>query len=75
LKNARYEPVINIENRKTSGPFAPQVLPGNEYNHDTIGMLAMDANGNLSGACTTSGMAFKMSGRIGDSPVIGAGLF
>ena len=44
-------------------------------NHDTIGMLAMDMHGNLSGACTTSGMAFKMHGRVGDSPIIGAGLF
>jgi N4-(beta-N-acetylglucosaminyl)-L-asparaginase len=49
--------------------------PGQQNNHDTIGMLAMDATGNLSGACTTSGMAFKMRGRVGDSPIIGAGLF
>lgn len=47
----------------------------NIENHDTIGMIALDMNGNLSGACTTSGMAFKMHGRIGDSPIIGAGLF
>ncbi len=43
--------------------------------HDTIGILALDAQGRLSGACTTSGMAFKMHGRVGDSPIIGAGLF
>jgi N4-(beta-N-acetylglucosaminyl)-L-asparaginase len=43
--------------------------------HDTIGILALDANGKLSGACTTSGRAFKMHGRVGDSPIIGAGLF
>ncbi|GAA4449027.1 N(4)-(beta-N-acetylglucosaminyl)-L-asparaginase [Nibrella saemangeumensis] len=43
--------------------------------HDTIGMLAIDSQGNLSGACTTSGLAFKMHGRVGDSPIIGAGLF
>lgn len=49
--------------------------PGQVNNHDTIGMLAMDAAGDLSGACTTSGMAFKMRGRVGDSPIIGAGLF
>lgn len=47
----------------------------NIENHDTIGMIAMDAAGNLSGACTTSGMAFKMHGRVGDSPIIGAGLY
>lgn len=57
-------------------------LKTNEYkpvvnieNHDTIGMLALDEAGNLSGACTTSGMAYKMHGRVGDSPIIGAGLF
>jgi isoaspartyl peptidase/L-asparaginase-like protein (Ntn-hydrolase superfamily) len=47
----------------------------NHENHDTIGMLALDSHGNLSGACTTSGWAFKMHGRLGDSPIIGAGLF
>lgn len=50
-------------------------LPGGKDNHDTIGMLALDAHGNLSGACTTSGMAWKMHGRVGDSPIIGAGLY
>jgi len=45
------------------------------HNHDTIGMLAIDAAGNLSGSCTTSGMGYKMHGRVGDSPIIGAGLF
>lgn len=44
-------------------------------NHDTIGMLALDAQGNLSGACTTSGTKWKMHGRVGDSPLIGAGLY
>lgn len=44
-------------------------------NHDTIGMLAIDKQGNLSGACTTSGWAFKIPGRVGDSPIIGAGLY
>jgi N4-(beta-N-acetylglucosaminyl)-L-asparaginase len=47
----------------------------NIENHDTIGIIALDASGNLSGACTTSGMAYKMRGRIGDSPIIGAGLY
>jgi N4-(beta-N-acetylglucosaminyl)-L-asparaginase len=47
----------------------------NIENHDTIGIVALDASGNLSGACTTSGMAYKMRGRVGDSPIIGAGLF
>ena len=43
--------------------------------HDTIGILAMDRAGHLAGACTTSGLAFKMQGRVGDSPIIGAGLY
>lgn len=47
----------------------------NVENHDTIGMVALDADGNLSGACTTSGAAWKLHGRVGDSPIIGAGLF
>lgn len=47
----------------------------NVENHDTIGLIAMDANGRLAGSCTTSGMAWKVHGRVGDSPIIGAGLF
>lgn len=47
----------------------------NIENHDTIGIVALDGKENLSGACTTSGMAYKMHGRVGDSPIIGAALF
>ncbi|HLG34853.1 MAG TPA: N(4)-(beta-N-acetylglucosaminyl)-L-asparaginase [Bacteroidia bacterium] len=47
----------------------------NFENHDTIGMIALDASGNLSGSCTTSGLSYKLHGRVGDSPIIGAGLF
>lgn len=57
-------------------------LKTNEYkpvanieNHDTIGMVAMDSAGRFAGSCTTSGMAYKIHGRVGDSPIIGAGLF
>lgn len=50
-------------------------VPVNEHNHDTISMLAIDENGDLSGACSTSGTAFKYHGRVGDSPIIGAGLY
>lgn len=72
LKKSEYKPVINIENKNIP---APQKLSDGSFNHDTIGMIAMDAAGNLSGSCTTSGMGFKMRGRIGDSPIIGAGLY
>ena len=73
LKEANYHPEMNIENRLYDKSKDP--MPGGPNNHDTIGMMAMDANGNLSGACTTSGLAYKMHGRVGDSPIIGAGLY
>ena len=60
-----------LEWKKTS-QYKPII---NIENHDTIGMLAIDKNGDIAGACTTSGMAYKMAGRVGDSPIIGAGLF
>lgn len=60
-----------LEWKKTS-QYKPII---NIENHDTIGMLAIDQNGDISGACTTSGMAYKYAGRVGDSPIIGAGLF
>lgn len=47
----------------------------NRENHDTIGMVALDAKGRMAGSCTTSGLAYKIHGRVGDSPIIGAGLF
>jgi isoaspartyl peptidase/L-asparaginase-like protein (Ntn-hydrolase superfamily) len=56
---------------KNSG-YNPKI---NEINHDTIGMIALDSNGRLSGACTTSGLSYKIHGRVGDSPIIGAGLY
>jgi N4-(beta-N-acetylglucosaminyl)-L-asparaginase len=75
LIKSEYKPVINIENKKQNGPFAPNFFEDGTPNHDTMGLVAMDAMGNLSGAVTTSGMAFKLHGRVGDSPIIGAGLF
>ncbi len=79
LRRAKYEPVINIERtqkRKDGhGPFSPYRLEDGSFNHDTMGTIALDKNNDLSGMCTTSGMAFKMRGRVGDSPIIGAGLF
>jgi N4-(beta-N-acetylglucosaminyl)-L-asparaginase len=69
LKSSNYDPMT-----------IPKLLeqknaPGQQDNHDTIGMIALDAAGNLGGACTTSGMAYKLRGRVGDSPIIGAGLY
>jgi len=80
LKKSEYDPMRSvkeleekIEKEKKKDKDFP--WPVALVNHDTIGMVAMDTNGNLGGACTTSGMAFKMHGRVGDSPIIGAGLF
>lgn len=76
LKKSEYKPGINIENKKSgNGPFAPTFFDDNTPNHDTMGLIALDNSGNLSGAVTTSGMAFKLHGRVGDSPIIGAGLY
>jgi N4-(beta-N-acetylglucosaminyl)-L-asparaginase len=58
--------------RKKQGPPHQSVTP---RNHDTLGLLAMDSAGNMAGACSTSGLAWKMRGRVGDSPIIGAGLY
>jgi N4-(beta-N-acetylglucosaminyl)-L-asparaginase len=74
LKN-EYKPQINIENKKQQVPFAPKYFDDGTPNHDTMGLVALDNMGNLAGACTTSGMAFKIHGRVGDSPIIGAGLY
>ncbi|KQO13485.1 N(4)-(beta-N-acetylglucosaminyl)-L-asparaginase [Sphingomonas sp. Leaf242] len=67
LKTAKYQPEANSENRTRT--------PGGALDHDTIGLLARSADGRLAGACTTSGMAFKMRGRVGDSPQVGSGLY
>jgi N4-(beta-N-acetylglucosaminyl)-L-asparaginase len=75
LQNSEYKPEINIENKKQHGPFAPNYFDDGTPNHDTMGLVALDAMGNFAGACTTSGMAFKLHGRVGDSPIIGAGLY
>jgi N4-(beta-N-acetylglucosaminyl)-L-asparaginase len=69
LKQSKYQPQANIENRNQ------YLQPGSAGNHDTIGILACDTAGRLAGACTTSGMAFKLRGRVGDSPQCGAGLY
>jgi N4-(beta-N-acetylglucosaminyl)-L-asparaginase len=60
------------EKWKVNSEYKPII---NIENHDTIGMLAIDKNGDISGACTTSGLAYKMKGRVGDSAIIGSGLF
>ncbi|MFN3558076.1 MAG: N(4)-(beta-N-acetylglucosaminyl)-L-asparaginase [Brevundimonas sp.] len=69
LITAQYAPRANSENTDW------RAMPGGPGNHDTIGLIAIGADNHMAGACTTSGMAFKMRGRVGDSPLIGAGLY
>lgn len=61
-----------FEEWKVNAQYKPII---NIENHDTIGMIALGADGKMAGSCTTSGLAYKMHGRVGDSPIIGAGLF
>ena len=78
LIKSEYKPVINIEKaqrKSKGGPAAPNFLDDGSPNHDTMGLIALDQQGHLAGACTTSGMGFKMRGRVGDSPIIGSGLY
>ncbi|MEO8962659.1 MAG: N(4)-(beta-N-acetylglucosaminyl)-L-asparaginase [Ginsengibacter sp.] len=75
LKKSKYQPEINIELKQNSSAFAPLFFDDGTPNHDTMGLVALDSAGNMSGAVTTSGMAFKIHGRVGDSCIIGAGLF
>ncbi len=80
LKKSNYQPVINVEKNQSVAYLdpsyqAPKKLADGNWNHDTIGMIALDQFGNLSGSCTTSGAGYKMRGRVGDSPIIGAGLY
>ncbi|MBY0262835.1 MAG: isoaspartyl peptidase/L-asparaginase, partial [Phycisphaerales bacterium] len=61
----------------TPRPETRDPKPGSRepYSHDTVSILAIDSRGQLAGACSTSGMAFKVPGRVGDSPIIGHGLY
>ena len=54
---------------------SPSDINVDEHNHDTVTVLALDKKGSLGGVCTTSGLAHKLPGRVGDSPLIGAGLY
>lgn len=74
LEEEKLSPKAQIEydKWKVTSQYKPII---NIENHDTIGMIGLDSNGKLAGSCTTSGLAYKMHGRVGDSPIIGAGLF
>lgn len=63
---------VEYDKWKVTSQYKPII---NIENHDTIGMIGIDSSGKLAGSCTTSGLAYKMHGRVGDSPIIGAGLY
>ncbi|XP_049865554.1 N(4)-(Beta-N-acetylglucosaminyl)-L-asparaginase-like [Pectinophora gossypiella] len=64
-----YKPVIHVKPRKYTGPHVDQ------YNHDTIGMVAIDQNGDVAAGTSTNGAKYKIPGRVGDSPIPGAGAY
>jgi N4-(beta-N-acetylglucosaminyl)-L-asparaginase len=79
-----FAPVPNVENASASAsastsapanPTASASASASARDHDTIGMLCRDSTGHFAAACTTSGLSFKLPGRVGDSPIVGAGLF
>ncbi|HEV8541950.1 MAG TPA: isoaspartyl peptidase/L-asparaginase, partial [Verrucomicrobiae bacterium] len=43
--------------------------------HDTIALVGLGPDGTIAGGCSTSGLAYKLPGRVGDSPIIGSGLY
>ena len=69
LEKTKYKPELK------TAVAVPYYFEDGSANHDTIGTVAVDGKGRLAGMVTTSGLAFKMHGRVGDSPIIGAGLF
>ena len=69
LIESKYQPNPNVENS------VPKILPDGSRNHDTMASIGIDQDGKVGGGVTTSGMGFKMRGRVGDSPIIGAGLY
>lgn len=64
---------LHREWHRENAPAQPGERP--EDNHDTIAMLVRDARGDLAGGCSTSGWGGKLPGRVGDSPIIGSGLY
>ena len=63
------------EQRPPEKKPAPAPAPVDDNNHDTVTVLGLDRDGHLGGVCTTSGLSYKLPGRVGDSPLIGAGLY
>ncbi|MEM3957104.1 MAG: N(4)-(beta-N-acetylglucosaminyl)-L-asparaginase [Thermoproteota archaeon] len=71
----RLKTALSISPKEGSTDYWLKIAAEGGYNHDTIGCVAMDDNQNIVAGCSTSGYAFKLVGRVGDSPIIGAGLY
>src|SRR5260370_10980421 len=69
----RSQHALHAEGERQGDPASGITEP--PFGHDTVAVLALDQKGNLGGVCTTSGLPFKMPGRVGDSPLIGHGLY
>jgi isoaspartyl peptidase/L-asparaginase-like protein (Ntn-hydrolase superfamily) len=71
------ESVAIWEKRQSRASSGGASVPSDKKSpgHDTVAVLALDKSGSLGGVCTTSGLAYKLPGRVGDSPIIGAGLY
>ncbi|OAI40823.1 N4-(beta-N-acetylglucosaminyl)-L-asparaginase [Planctomycetaceae bacterium SCGC AG-212-D15] len=73
------ESLVEWEKRRAKkqgpAPADPSGRMPDEESHDTVTVLALDKKGHLGGACSTSGLALKLAGRVGDSPLIGHGLY
>jgi N4-(beta-N-acetylglucosaminyl)-L-asparaginase len=74
-RNKRQPSYWNVEAASRRFNARTKTRDAASTNHDTMGLLARDAKGNLAGGCTTSGLGFKVAGRVGDSPIIGGGLY
>ncbi|HSQ58719.1 MAG TPA: isoaspartyl peptidase/L-asparaginase, partial [Gemmata sp.] len=75
LRRKKADPGASAPGGKSNEERNPSDINVDEHNHDTVTVLARDKKGNLGGCCTTSGLAFKLPGRVGDSPLIGSGLY
>jgi len=64
----------HLQNLEISEAYL-QDFPDIEHHYGTTNVLAIDKNGDVAGCTTTSGLSFKLNGRVGDSPIIGAGLY
>ncbi|MBI2900754.1 MAG: N(4)-(beta-N-acetylglucosaminyl)-L-asparaginase [Planctomycetes bacterium] len=69
------EPLLTEKARRIWEEWKKDPKRRDFWNHDTIGMVAIDRNGDVCAGCSTSGLAWKIRGRVGDSPIVGSGAY